>query len=98
MDKDQLNYFNEVHEAMKKVNDITVKYGYEDSVMYIGVVGMIMDFDDENVSMQSSIVYSIDSEEEIDLLIDILKKAHEEQKKNDKDIDDLLNGLNISAN
>jgi glycyl-tRNA synthetase alpha subunit len=98
MDKDQLNYFKEVNEAMKKVNDITVKYGYEDSVMYIGVVGMIMDFNDENVSMQSSIVYSIESEEEIDLLTEVLKNAHEEQKKNDKDIDDLLNGLNISAN
>ena len=98
MDKDQLNYFKEVNEAMKKVNDITVKYGYEDSVMYIGVVGMIMDFNDEKVSMQSSIVYSIESEEEIDLLTEVLKNAHEEQKKNDKDIDDLLNGLNISAN
>lgn len=98
MDKDQLNYFKEVNEAMKKVNDITLKYGYEDSVMYIGVVGMIMDFNDENVSMQSSIVYSIESEEEIDLLTEVLKNAHEEQRKNDKDIDDLLNGLNISAN
>jgi len=98
MDKDQLNYFKEVNEAMKKVNDITVKYGYEDSVIHIGVVGMIMDFNDENVSMQSSIVYSIESEEEIDLLTEVLKNAHEEQKKNDKDIDDLLNGLNISAN
>lgn len=98
MDKDQLNYFKEVNDAMKKVNDITVKYGYEDSVMYIGVVGMIMDFNDENVSMQSSIVYSIESEEEIELLTEVLKNAHEEQKKNDKDIDDLLSGLNISAN
>lgn len=83
---------------MQDIHDVIQRYEYEDRVLMLNVIGLIETSDEDFARMNTSFVFNIESEEELDELLFISKSAYLEKKKNDDDIDDLLNSFNISLN
>ena len=83
---------------MQDVHDVIHRYEYEDRVLMLSIIGVIEDFDEEHAKMNTSFVFNIESQEELEELLSISRHAYLEKKKNDDDIDDLLNSFNISLN
>ena len=72
--------------------------GYEDRVMSAIVVGLMDEIEspeDESVEMKSLFSYNLDSNDELDVIIDVMRNTYEE---NDGGLGDMLNDLGISLN
>lgn len=98
MDNKSIEFFEEIGKLMQDIHDVIQRYEYEDRVLMLNIIGLIESFDEEHARMNTSFAFNIESEEELNELLSISKTAYLEKKKNDDDIDDLLNSFNISLN
>jgi hypothetical protein len=94
----QDDFLMEIQQKLMEIDEIIDKYEMRDQLMSIFVVGVLEPHTDTTSTMKTMYGYSLDSEEELDTIIDFIKETWKEQKDIGGDLDDLLNGLGISLN
>jgi|DEB0MinimDraft_6_1074348.scaffolds.fasta_scaffold00100_9 hypothetical protein len=94
----QDDFLMEIQQKLMEIDEIIDKYEMRDQLMSIFVVGVLEPYTDTKSTMKTMYGYSLDSEEELDTIIDFIKETWKEQKDIGGDLDDLLNGLGISLN
>ncbi len=75
------------------------EYEMRDKIMSIFVCGVLEPYTETQSTMKAMYGYSIESEEELETLLNFIRETWKDQKdiRND-DLDDLLDGLGISLN
>ena len=93
---------DETHEFLMKVKDhfadiaqLIKDYEMEDRVMAASMVGVLDPLDEDNSDLTAIYAMNVDTREELDVVIEFLVDAYEE---NNPDLNDLLGGLGISLN
>ena len=94
----QDDFLMEIQQKLMEIDEIIDKYEMRDQLMSIFVVGVLEPCTDTTSTMKTMYGYSLDSEEELDTIIDFIRETWKEQKDIGGDLDDLLNGLGISLN
>jgi len=98
MDKE---FIAEAYSLIVQIEELIKKYEYEDRVMstiLIGVIDADLDKEPEDgdeVQLKSVFSYNLDSEEELEMIKDIMTMQY---KENNSDLDQLLGDLGISLN
>lgn len=93
---------DETHEFLMKVKDhfadiaqLIKDYEMEDRVMAASMIGVLDPLDEDNSDLTAIYAMNVDTREELDVVIEFLVDAYEE---NNPDLNDLLGGLGISLN
>ncbi len=94
----QDDFLMEIQQKLMEIDEIIDKYEMRDQLMSIFVVGILEPYTDTTSTMKTMYGYSLDSEEELDTVIDFIRETWREKKDIGGDLDDLLNGLGISLN
>lgn len=94
----QDDFLMEIQQKLMEIDEIIDKYEMRDQLMSIFVVGVLEPYTDTTSTMKTMYGYSLDSEEELNTIIDFIRETWKEQKDIGGDLDDLLNGLGISLN
>jgi len=98
MDKE---FIAEAYSLIVQIEELIKKYEYEDRVMstiLIGVIDADLDKEPEDgdeVQLKSVFSYNLDSEEELEMIKEIMTMQY---KENNSDLDQLLGDLGISLN
>lgn len=89
----------EIQRKLMEIDMIIDEYEMRDKIMSIFVCGVLEPYTETQSTMKAMYGYSIESEEELETLLDFIKETWKDQKdiRND-DLDDLLDGLGISLN
>lgn len=81
-------HFSEIAELIKE-------YDMEDRVLAASMIGVLDPLDEDNSDLTAIYAMNIDSRDELDVVIEFLSDAYDE---NNPDLNDLLGGLGISLN
>jgi hypothetical protein len=98
MNYEDVEFLSELYAKVLEIENFVKSRGYEDRVMSAIVVGLMDEIEsteDESVEMKSLFSYNLDSWEELDLVIDVMKSTYSDE---DDSLGDMLGDLGISLN
>ena len=98
MNYEDVEFLSELYAKVLEIENFVKSRGYEDRVMSAIVVGLMDEIEsteDESVEMKSLFSYNLDSWEELDLVIDVMKSTYSDE---DDSVGDMLGDLGISLN
>ena len=88
----------EAYSLIVELEELVKSYGMEDrvlSALVVAVLDVPLDSELEEMSLQSIFSYSLDSQEELEIIKELMQKQFSDP---DDDIDTLLGDLGISLN
>ena len=90
-------FFLEIQRLSEEMDDVIKKYGMQDRIMSVSVIGLIDEDLMGNSRLQAIYSYSLDSKEELNSIIEFLNSSWEQTDVEEgyKDIDDLLDGTGV---
>ena len=97
MSFEEVGLLSEIYEKIKEIEEIIESSGYSDRVMSAIVVGLMDEVespDEESVEMKSLFSYNLQSDSELDIIVDLMKSTYD----GGDDLSDMLDGLGISLN
>ena len=97
MNYEDAEFLSELYAKVLEIEELVRERGYEDRVMSAIVVGLMEEIEnpeDESVEMKSLFSYNLDSRDELDIIVGVMKNTYED----DPGLEDLLSGLGISLN
>ncbi len=98
MNYEDVEFLSELYAKVLEIEELVKSRGYEDRVMSAIVVGLMDQIEspeDESVEMKSLFSYNLDSKDELDVIVDVMRNTYEED---DNELGDMLNDLGISLN
>ena len=90
-------FFLEIQRLSEEMDDVIKKYGMQDRIMSVSVIGLIDEDLMGNSRLQAIYSYSLDSKEELNSIIEFINSSWEQPDVEEgyKDIDDLLDGTGV---
>ena len=98
MNYEDTEFLSELYAKVLEIEELVRERGYEDRVMSAIVVGLMDEIENpenESVEMKSLFSYNLDGQDELDIIIDIMKNTYEE---GGSELGDMLGDLGISLN
>ncbi len=98
MNYEDTEFLSELYAKVLEIEELVRERGYEDRVMSAIVVGLMDEIENpenESVEMKSLFSYNLDGQDELDIIIDIMKNTYEE---GGGELGDMLSDLGISLN
>jgi hypothetical protein len=98
MNYEDTEFLSELYAKVLEIEELVRERGYEDRVMSAIVVGLMDEIENpenESVEMKSLFSYNLDGQDELDIIIDIMKNTYEE---GGGELGDMLGDLGISLN
>ena len=98
MNYEDTEFLSELYAKVLEIQELVRERGYEDRVMSAIVVGLMEEIENpenESVEMKSLFSYNLDGQDELDIIIDIMKNTYEEDGG---ELRDMLGDLGISLN
>jgi|TARA_R100001510_G_scaffold44311_1_gene40856 hypothetical protein len=98
MNYEDTEFLSELYAKVLEIEELVRERGYEDRVMSAIVVGLMEEIENpenESVEMKSLFSYNLDGQDELDIIIDIMKNTYEEDGG---ELRDMLGDLGISLN
>ena len=98
MNYEDKEFLSELYAKVLEIEELVRERGYEDRVMSAIVVGLMEEIENpenESVEMKSLFSYNLDGQDELDIIIDIMKNTYEEDGG---ELRDMLGDLGISLN
>ena len=93
------DFLIEIQRKLVEIDLIIDKYDMRDQLMSMFVCGVLEPYTDSQSTMKAMYGYSIESEEELETMVNFIRETWADQKDiRDDDLDDLLSGLGISLN
>ena len=93
------DFLIEIQKKLLEIDMIVEEYEMRDQLMSIFVCGVLEPYTQDKSTMKAMYGYSIETEEELETLLNFIRETWRDQKDvRDDDLDDLLNGLGISLN
>lgn len=99
MNYEDVEFLSELYTKILEIENLVKERGYENRIMSAIVVGLMDEIEsaeDESVEMKSLFSYNLDSTEELDIVVDLMRETYEDN--NDSDLRDMLGDLGISLN
>lgn len=99
MNYEDVEFLSELYTKILEIENLVKERGYENRIMSAIVVGLMDEIEsaeDESVEMKSLFSYNLDSTQELDIVIDLMRETYEDN--NDSDLRDMLGDLGISLN
>lgn len=99
MNYEDVEFLSELYTKILEIENLVKERGYEDRIMSAIVVGLMDEIEsaeDESVEMKSLFSYNLDSTEELDIIVDLMRETYEDNT--DDDLRDMLGDLGISLN
>ncbi len=99
MNYEDVEFLSELYTKILEIEDLVKERGYENRIMSAIVVGLMDEIEsaeDESVEMKSLFSYNLDSTEELDIIVDLMRETYEDNT--DNDLRDMLGDLGISLN
>ena len=99
MNYEDVEFLSELYTKILEIENLVRDRGYEDRIMSAIVVGLMDEIEsaeDESVEMKSLFSYNLDSTEELDIIVDLMRETYEDNT--DNDLRDMLGDLGISLN
>ena len=99
MNYEDVEFLSELYTKILEIENLVKERGYENRIMSAIVVGLMDEIEsaeDESVEMKSLFSYNLDSTEELDIVVDLMRETYEDN--NDDDLRDMLGDLGISLN
>ncbi len=99
MNYEDVEFLSELYTKILEIENLVKERGYEDRIMSSIVVGLMDEIEsaeDESVEMKSLFSYNLDSTEELDIIVDLMRETYEDNT--DNDLRDMLGDLGISLN
>ena len=98
MNYEDTEFLSELYAKVLEIEELVRERGYEDRVMSAIVVGLMEEIENpenESVEMKSLFSYNLDGQDELDIIIDIMRNTYEEDGG---ELRDMLGDLGISLN
>ena len=98
MNYEDTEFLSALYAKVLEIEELVRERGYEDRVMSAIVVGLMDEIENpenESVEMKSLFSYNLDGQDELDIIIDIMKNTYEE---GGGELGDMLGDLGISLN
>jgi len=99
MNYEDAEFLSELYTKILEIENLVKERGYENRIMSAIVVGLMDEIEsaeDESVEMKSLFSYNLDSTEELDIVVDLMRETYEDNT--DNDLRDMLGDLGISLN
>ena len=99
MNYEDVEFLSELYTKILEIENLVKERGYEDRIMSSIVVGLMDEIEsaeDESVEMKSLFSYNLDSKDELDIVVDLMRETYEDNT--DNDLRDMLGDLGISLN
>lgn len=99
MNYEDVEFLSELYTKILEIENLVKERGYENRIMSAIVVGLMDEIEsaeDESVEMKSLFSYNLDSTQELDIVVDLMRETYEDN--NDSDLRDMLGDLGISLN
>ena len=99
MNYEDVEFLSELYTKILEIENLVKERGYEDRIMSAIVVGLMDEIEsaeDESVEMKSLFSYNLDSKDELDIVVDLMRETYEDNT--DNDLRDMLGDLGISLN
>jgi hypothetical protein len=99
MNYEDVEFLSELYTKILEIENLVKERGYENRIMSAIVVGLMDEIEsaeDESVEMKSLFSYNLDSTEELDIIVDLMRETYEDDT--DDDLRDMLGDLGISLN
>ena len=99
MNYEDVEFLSELYTKILEIENLVKERGYENRIMSAIVVGLMDEIEsaeDESVEMKSLFSYNLDSTEELDIVVDLMRETYEDN--DDSDLRDMLGDLGISLN
>ena len=99
MNYEDVEFLSELYTKILEIENLVKERGYENRVMSAIVVGLMDEIEsaeDESVEMKSLFSYNLDSKDELDIVVDLMRETYEDNT--DNDLRDMLGDLGISLN
>ena len=99
MNYEDVEFLSELYTKILEIENLVKERGYENRIMSAIVVGLMDEIEsaeDESVEMKSLFSYNLDSKDELDIVVDLMRETYEDN--NDSDLRDMLGDLGISLN
>lgn len=99
MNYEDVEFLSELYTKILEIENLVKERGYENRIMSAIVVGLMDEIEsaeDESVEMKSLFSYNLDSTEELDIVVDLMRETYEDNS--DDDLRDMLGDLGISLN
>jgi hypothetical protein len=99
MNYEDVEFLSELYTKILEIENLVKERGYENRIMSAIVVGLMDEIEsaeDESVEMKSLFSYNLDSTEELDIIVDLMRETYEDDT--DNDLRDMLGDLGISLN
>ena len=99
MNYEDVEFLSELYTKILEIENLVKERGYENRVMSAIVVGLMDEIEsaeDESVEMKSLFSYNLDSKDELDIVVDLMRETYEDNS--DNDLRDMLGDLGISLN
>lgn len=99
MNYEDVEFLSELYTKILEIENLVKERGYEDRVMSAIVVGLMDEIEsaeDESVEMKSLFSYNLDSKDELDIVVDLMRETYEDN--DDGELRDMLGDLGISLN
>jgi len=99
MNYEDVEFLSELYTKILEIENLVKERGYENRIMSAIVVGLMDEIEsaeDESVEMKSLFSYNLDSKDELDIIVDLMRETYEDNT--DNDLRDMLGDLGISLN
>jgi|TARA_R100000479_G_scaffold79196_1_gene38450 hypothetical protein len=99
MNYEDVEFLSELYTKILEIENLVKERGYENRIMSAIVVGLMDEIEsaeDESVEMKSLFSYNLDSKDELDIIVDLMRETYEDNT--DSDLRDMLGDLGISLN
>ena len=99
MNYEDVEFLSELYTKILEIENLVKERGYEDRIMSAIVVGLMDEIEsaeDESVEMKSLFSYNLDSKDELDIVVDLMRETYEDN--DDGELRDMLGDLGISLN
>ena len=99
MNYEDVEFLSELYTKILEIENLVKERGYENRIMSAIVVGLMDEIEsaeDESVEMKSLFSYNLDSRDELDIVVDLMRETYEDNT--DNDLRDMLGDLGISLN
>ena len=99
MNYEDVEFLSELYTKILEIENLVKERGYENRIMSAIVVGLMDEIEsaeDESVEMKSLFSYNLDSKDELDIIVDLMRETYEDNA--DNDLRDMLGDLGISLN
>jgi len=99
MNYEDVEFLSELYTEILEIENLVKERGYENRIMSAIVVGLMDEIEsaeDESVEMKSLFSYNLDSKDELDIVVDLMRETYEDNT--DNDLRDMLGDLGISLN